>query len=87
MTKDEVINFFDGLSSAAKRLQISPSAVSLWKNEPPRGIQFELEVITGGKLRANRNCPRRKNMKNKIKSDSPQVAHDLKLATTPIPYT
>lgn len=54
MTKEEVILHFGRPTDVAKVLSITKGAVSSWGHEPPRGIQFELEVLTNGALRATR---------------------------------
>lgn len=58
MTKEEVIEFYKGASKVAKALRINKSSVSSWGDAPPRGIQFELEAMTGGRLKADREAPR-----------------------------
>lgn len=51
MTKQEAIAYFGGVTELAKALDIRPQAVSQWKEIPP-GRQYEIEVKTGGKLKA-----------------------------------
>jgi DNA-binding transcriptional regulator YdaS (Cro superfamily) len=53
MTKDEAISFFGSASELARRLDIERSAISQW-TEIPEGRQYQIEVLTEGKLRAER---------------------------------
>ena len=58
MKTGEVLKFYKGVSGTAKALGISNSAVAAWSESPPRGMQFELQVISNGQLIADRNAPR-----------------------------
>lgn len=61
MTYDEALGVFGTQSNLARALGITQSTVSLWGKGPrgaksftiPRAYQYQLEVITGGKLRAD----------------------------------
>lgn len=54
MTTDEVVKHFGNSKSAvAAALNISPSAVSQWGEQPPEKQQFRLEKITRGALKAD----------------------------------
>lgn len=50
-TKD-VISFFQTPSNAARALGITRQAVNSWGKYPPLGRQFQIELLTGGKLKA-----------------------------------
>lgn len=58
MKTGEVIKFYKSASKAAAALGITKSAVFAWAESPPRGMQFELQVISNGQLIADRNAPR-----------------------------
>lgn len=61
MTYDEALGIFGTQANLARALGITQSTVSLWGKGPrgakafavPRAYQYQLEVITGGKLRAD----------------------------------
>ena len=53
MTKQEILSHFGGVTKTAKALGCSHVAVSRWGNNPPKGRQFEIQVLTGGVLKAN----------------------------------
>ena len=52
MLTTEVIAFFGGKSKVAAALKVSPAAVSQWDTEPPQSRQYQVQVLTNGKLRA-----------------------------------
>ena len=52
MTTKEAINHFGGVCKTATALKCSHSAVSRWKDNPPKGRQFEIQILTGGTLKA-----------------------------------
>lgn len=55
MTKTEAITYYKTNKALSAALQRSKATVSGWPEELPRGVQFELQVKTGGLLRANSN--------------------------------
>lgn len=55
MTTQEAIDFFGGIKELAAKLGVWPQAITAWGETPPMGRQYELEVKTGGKLRAERH--------------------------------
>ena len=56
MTTEEAVRFFDGKPSRlAEALHISPAAVSQWGDKIPMRRQYEIERLTKGKLKADRN--------------------------------
>ena len=59
MRKQDVIEHFGSQRAIAEALDISEQAVSAWDDEIPEGRQFQLQVITGGKLQANPQKERR----------------------------
>lgn len=54
MTPDELIAHFGGISATARALGVKPPSVSEWKaaGRVPPGRQYQVEVVTGGALRA-----------------------------------
>lgn len=54
MTKSEAVSHYEGsISKLAKALDVSYEAVRQW-DEIPELRQYQLEVITGGALKADR---------------------------------
>jgi hypothetical protein len=54
MNFQDLINHFGSQANAAKAVGTSPQVVSMWKrNGIPPGRQFELQILTGGVLRAS----------------------------------
>ncbi len=52
MTTKEAINYYGGTKQLARALDIWPHTISRWGDYPPLGRQYELEVKTGGELKA-----------------------------------
>lgn len=52
MTTQEAIDYFGTRKALAIALEIYPANIKTWGEYPPRGRQFELEVVTEGELRA-----------------------------------
>ncbi len=50
--KDEAIKHFGGVTKLAKALDVSRSAVNQWGEFVPDGRAYQLELITGGELKA-----------------------------------
>lgn len=50
MRKQDVIEHFGSQRAIAEALDISEQAVSAWEDEIPEGRQFQIQIITGGKL-------------------------------------
>lgn len=59
MRKQDVVKHFGSQKAVAEALGVSEAAISAWDEEIPRGRAFELQVITGGKLRVNDRQERR----------------------------
>lgn len=53
MTTQEAIDFFGGKREMAEALKITTQATYQWGDKPPLLRQFELERISGGKLKAD----------------------------------
>ena len=53
MTKKEAVNFFGSQASLARSLGIYKTAVANWKGSVPNLRQYQIEVITKGKLKAD----------------------------------
>ena len=50
MTTDEAIKFWGGPTRLAKTLGITRDAVHKWKKYPPIDKQFQIMVLSGGRL-------------------------------------
>ena len=53
MNKSDVLSYFGGVAATAKALGISHVAVSKWGNTIPQGRAYQIEVLTGGELKAD----------------------------------
>ncbi len=53
MNKKIVIEHFGSITATAKALGISHVAVSKWDETIPQGRAYQIEVLTGGKLKAS----------------------------------
>jgi len=57
MTKDDAIKHFGSASALAEALAVTRQAVSDWQ-QIPLGRQYQLQVLTGGELVADRHQPK-----------------------------
>jgi len=57
MTTDEAVRHFGGRKRLAQALDIWPHTIARWGKYPPEARQYELEVKTNGKLRAEKPQP------------------------------
>tara|TARA_Y100000593_G_C4102192_1_gene233800 strand:- start:127 stop:312 length:186 start_codon:yes stop_codon:yes gene_type:complete len=55
MTKTEVIEHYGGVTKAANALGVTKGAVSLWSEDLPAKIQCLIEVVSKGKLKADKS--------------------------------
>lgn len=53
MKKSDVLSYFGGVDKAAKALGITHVAVSKWGETIPQGRAYQIEVLTGGQLKAD----------------------------------
>ncbi|MDX7786733.1 DNA-binding transcriptional regulator DicC [compost metagenome] len=53
MKKSDAIEHYGTATALARALGINKSAVSLWGDTIPKGRAYQIEVMTGGKLKAN----------------------------------
>ncbi|OCA62788.1 Cro/Cl family transcriptional regulator [Aeromonas piscicola] len=53
MQKSAVLEHFGTVTATAKALGISHVAVSKWSETIPQGRAYQIEVLTGGKLKAS----------------------------------
>lgn len=53
MTTDEAVQFFGGLKKLADALGVWPQVIYKWGERPPMARQYEIQVKTEGKLRAD----------------------------------
>lgn len=58
MKKADAINYFRSAAELAKKLNISEAAISQWGETIPKGRAYQIEVLTGGKLKADPIPPR-----------------------------
>lgn len=52
MKTQEAAEFFGGKKKLAQALGISPSAVTMWGETVPEVRQYQIQVISNGKLKA-----------------------------------
>jgi len=52
MKKKDVIEHFGSVSSLAEALGITPEAIYQWGDDVPSSREFQIQVITDGKLKA-----------------------------------
>jgi len=57
MRKHDVVTFFGGVDKTAKALGITHVAVSKWGETIPQGRAYQIEVLTGGALKADADAP------------------------------
>ncbi len=55
--KSDVLKYFGGVTKAANALGITRSAVSQWDDTVPESSAYKIEVLTGGKLKADQPSP------------------------------
>jgi hypothetical protein len=55
MTKQQAIDYFGGRRELAAALKIWPHNISRWGDRPPIKRQYQLEVMTNGRLKADRS--------------------------------
>lgn len=53
MQKNDVLAFFGSITATAKAIGVSHAAVSKWDSTIPKGRAYQIEVLTGGKLKAD----------------------------------
>lgn len=53
MTKSQAIEHFGSAAELARAIGVSRSAISHWPEEIPRGRQYQIEVLTSGRLTAD----------------------------------
>ena len=54
MKTQEVIDHYGSIKAVADELGTWPQTVYQWGDEPPMARQYELEIKTGGKLKASK---------------------------------
>ena len=54
MKTQEAIEHYGSIKALGEALGIWPHVIYRWKESPPLARQYELEVKTGGKLKADR---------------------------------
>lgn len=57
MRKQDVISYFGSVTKTAIALGINKATVSCWGETIPRGRAYQIEVLTGGKLKADHITP------------------------------
>lgn len=53
MKKQDALNHFGGVVELAKALGCKPQAISQWGETIPQGRAYQIEVLTGGALKAD----------------------------------
>lgn len=53
MKTSEVIEHYGSKAAIAQALGISKASVTNWGAEPPAGRQYQLQILTKGKLKAD----------------------------------
>lgn len=53
MTTKEAIEFFGTRAELARALDIYAGAITQWGEEPPRSRQWQIQVLTKGKLKVS----------------------------------
>ncbi|MDX7924074.1 Cro/CI family transcriptional regulator [Aeromonas media] len=53
MKKSDAIEYYGTATALARALGINKSAVSLWGDTIPKGRAYQIEVMTGGQLKAD----------------------------------
>lgn len=59
MKTEEAVNYFGGKKELGKALGIWPQVIYNWGEYPPMPRQYEIEVKTGGKLKAEKDNGKR----------------------------
>ncbi len=57
MKKQDALDHFGGVVGLAKALGCKPQAISQWGNTIPKGRAYQIEVVTGGALKADPATP------------------------------
>ncbi|WP_270809068.1 Cro/CI family transcriptional regulator [Aeromonas sp. QDB08] len=57
MTTSNAVRYFGSKAAIARALGINKAAVSQWGETIPEGRAYQIEVLTGGKLKANPSQP------------------------------
>lgn len=57
MKKQDALDHFGGVVGLAKALGCKPQAISQWGNTIPKGRAYQIEVLTGGALKADPAAP------------------------------
>lgn len=79
MTTDEAIKFFTRpVLYKLLKLRTPRQTVSAWGERPPMGRQYQIEILSGGQLRADDFDKRRQNKPRKKSAahPAPPPAHD-----------
>lgn len=58
MKTDHAVKYFGSKVAIARALGIHKGAVSQWGENVPQGRAYQIEVLTGGKLKADPSQPR-----------------------------
>jgi DNA-binding transcriptional regulator YdaS (Cro superfamily) len=57
MKKQDALDHFGGVVGLAKALGCKPQAISQWGETIPKGRAYQIEVVTGGALKADPAAP------------------------------
>ena len=61
MTTDEAVKLWGGQTRLAKALGITRDTVHKWKQYPPMATQFQIMVLSGGRLAVTNNTTIKEN--------------------------
>lgn len=53
MKLTEAVEYFGSKTALAKAINVGKSAVTLWGDQIPQGRQYQIEILTKGKLKAD----------------------------------
>lgn len=56
MTTDQAVKHFGSQSALARALDMHQSTVNQWRKYPPALRQLQIEALTDGALRAEKDC-------------------------------
>ena len=67
MKTSEALHYFGGLKKLADAIGVWPQYIYSWKEHPPMGRQYQIEVITKGQLKANSSTSEKTTTNKKAK--------------------
>lgn len=55
MTTEEAIHHYGSVKALADELDVWPHSIYKWGHQPPESRQYQIEVLSEGKLKADRS--------------------------------